>query len=588
MTDDTKRVRILSQNIRSMNKGFPKLKHYINSQTNTFDILLLQELWKTRGSSSLNGYNDPIIKEREASRGGGVGIWGKKAAKLEILPTEVNIFDEGNYESIAVRIVGNIGLINCYRPPKGSLSKALSYIEKQLYFMREEKLEIILMGDLNLNMNKISQETEKLLKVMDGFNLDLIVTENTRMGTSKGTLIDHVFCDANTVHSCEVTDTGISDHCGIEILLAKQIETPKLQSRRFNFKESNINKVKQELTLIYWDKFFEGLNVNSATHKLEKELTRQLEKHCLNKGNRLTEKVPFDKNLRKMRNKLRKLRRGKDDPEIREEYKVLKRKYEAKVRRQIKCHEKKLLDEKNPRKLWENIRELTDTGKDKSNDYSKIANPQKTFLEFFKNIPVKTREKIPNSTESPLKYMKKVTSDFKFQIPTPNEVFDLLKKIQPKRSSGWDGISSWLVRELRVVLLGPLHTITSLMIKESKFPEAWKIAKVIPLYKKGKKGEVNNYRPISLLPCLSKIAEKVLTTQIYAYMENNRLFPHAQYGFRKCKSTTQALLNVIYEVEALKKAKAKYAIILMDFSKAFDVIHHGILYKKLKNGFLHG
>ena len=97
---------------------------------------------------------------------------------------------------------------------------------------------------------------------------------------------------------------------------------------------------------------------------------------------------------------------------------------------------------------------------------------------------------------------------------------------------------------------------------------------------------MSNYRPISLLPALSKVAEKVMTTQIYRYCESFNLFPKRQFGFRKAKSTSQAVNELVYEIEKLKQKNATYALVTVDFSKAFDLIDHKILYQKLiKLGF---
>ena len=120
------------------------------------------------------------------------------------------------------------------------------------------------------------------------------------------------------------------------------------------------------------------------------------------------------------------------------------------------------------------------------------------------------------------------------------------------------------------------------MLKNNTFPKTWKKARVIPLFKKGDEKEMSNYRPISLLPALSKVAEKVMTTQIYKYCELFNLFPKRQYGFRKAKSTNQAVNDLVYEIEKLKQKNATYALVTVDFSKAFDLIDHEILYQKLQ------
>ena len=102
------------------------------------------------------------------------------------------------------------------------------------------------------------------------------------------------------------------------------------------------------------------------------------------------------------------------------------------------------------------------------------------------------------------------------------------------------------------------------------------------MFKKGDKQEVGNYRPISLLPALSKIAEKFIAKQIYDYHETKNLFPQTQFGFRRGKSTAQAITNLVYELEHRNKKQEKYALIMIDFSKAFDLIDHKILTDKLR------
>ena len=78
------------------------------------------------------------------------------------------------------------------------------------------------------------------------------------------------------------------------------------------------------------------------------------------------------------------------------------------------------------------------------------------------------------------------------------------------------------------------------------------------------------------------MAEKVPTSQIYHYCELNKLFPKRQFGFRKAKSTNQAIADLIYEIEKLKqRRKSAFALVTIDFSKAFDLIDHEILYKKM-------
>ena len=108
-----------------------------------------------------------------------------------------------------------------------------------------------------------------------------------------------------------------------------------------------------------------------------------------------------------------------------------------------------------------------------------------------------------------------------------------------------------------------------------------KLARVIPLYKGGCSENVNNYRPISILPLFSKIFERTVYNQLYNFFEKYNILTPYQYGFRKKRSTIQAVLNQLeYIYKNLDQNKTVISI-FMDFSKAFDSIDHEILLKKL-------
>ena len=131
-------------------------------------------------------------------------------------------------------------------------------------------------------------------------------------------------------------------------------------------------------------------------------------------------------------------------------------------------------------------------------------------------------------------------------------------------------------------LLKTLTTIINQSLHTGIFPDKLKIAKVIPLFKKGDPTLIENYRPISLLPAISKIFERVIFNQMNAYFTLNNLFYDKQYGFRKYPSTELAALNVVDTiVNHMDNGNTPFAVYL-DLSKAFDTLNHSILLDKLK------
>ena len=151
-----------------------------------------------------------------------------------------------------------------------------------------------------------------------------------------------------------------------------------------------------------------------------------------------------------------------------------------------------------------------------------------------------------------------------------------------KESSGIDGISNKLLKIAKNQITKPVTLIINQMIKTGIFPDKLKISRVTPIYKANKKDQFSNYRPISLLPSLSKIFEYVIYDQLSLYFIDNRLLSPQQYGFRPKHSTELAALNLIDQL-TYKLDQNKIPInIYLDLSKAFDTLNHEIIIKKLR------
>ena len=118
-------------------------------------------------------------------------------------------------------------------------------------------------------------------------------------------------------------------------------------------------------------------------------------------------------------------------------------------------------------------------------------------------------------------------------------------------------------------------------MNNSKFPDDWKKAKVTPIFKSGDKSNVSNYRPISVLPIISKIIERTVHNQLYAYLCSRNILSDSQSGFRPSHSTTTTLLEVQdYILNNMDKGFAT-GVIFFGFKKAFNTVSHEILINKL-------
>jgi potassium voltage-gated channel Eag-related subfamily H protein 8 len=136
-------------------------------------------------------------------------------------------------------------------------------------------------------------------------------------------------------------------------------------------------------------------------------------------------------------------------------------------------------------------------------------------------------------------------SQFNFEAISEDSVNKIIMSLKGTSSVGYDTISTKLVKTLRPYLVCPLTRIVNQCLHSGTFPNALKIAKVIPIHKKGDTSNFNNYRPISLLPAISKIFEKVMYQQLHQYFSQSNLFYDAQYGFRSRFSTKIAALQLV-------------------------------------------
>jgi len=149
------------------------------------------------------------------------------------------------------------------------------------------------------------------------------------------------------------------------------------------------------------------------------------------------------------------------------------------------------------------------------------------------------------------------------------------------KAAGIDNIKAVFLKDGASILGKPIAKLCNLSIKLSTFPDKCKVAKLKPLFKKGSKTEPKNYRPISLLPLISKIFEKVVLDQTQQFLNENKVLYNYQSGFRSSHSTAFALSYLNDKILQGFDKGLVTGMILIDLQKAFDTIDHGILLKKL-------
>ena len=246
----------------------------------------------------------------------------------------------------------------------------------------------------------------------------------------------------------------------------------------------------------------------------------------------------------------------------------------------------------NIKQTWDTINNIL--GKSNSREYidhiiinnNKITEKQQIvdqFNSYFCNIANEMANNITIPLTGSYKdYLtNKFHASFSFKSVNKLDIHRIINNLSSKNTSGHDEISSVLLKKLVNILPGPITTIINQSLKSGIFPDNLKIAKISLIFKKGDHHQIENYRPISLLPTISKIFEKVVFIQLYDFFSENNFLYTSQYGFSKKPSTELAALETVDILLNKLDNKQTPAAIFIDLSKAFDTIDHQILLNKL-------
>jgi hypothetical protein len=356
------------------------------------------------------------------------------------------------------------------------------------------------------------------------------------------------------------------------------------------------------------ESLYEITDVNAAWIFLKHILLRSFNKHAPIitkhiKGQHCPWLTPEIKSQMNRKDQLLRKARKSKKKEGWELYKTAKNCCNNMVRKAKRDYHQTLLNEnsKNPRKFWKAIKTVFPGNNNNKTSWSSLpflegetldnANNSQTtkadtFCKFFSNIAKSLKETtLPLQNfvwKLPVKILSKTNKRFKFGYVSKIFVEKELRSLKRHKATGLDDLPPNLLKDTSAVIAKPLCYIINLSLQGGVVPTDWKMAKVTPIHKVGDTTKADNYRPISILPVLSKILEKAVHKQLVTYLEENSLLSEKQFGYRMKRSTELATTLLLDNIRKEVDKGYLTGAVFIDLSKAFDTLGHSSLISKLK------
>ena len=599
---DAKGLHFISLNVRSL---LPKLSE-ITSLIQRIRPAALQlcETWLDESvtDSEIDIQDYHVVRKDRNRNGGGVLIYIRSDIAFNTRSDLINDSIEAIWVDILLPKTKPILVGSIYRPPNdNNFTEELDETFKKI----DTNQETYILGDINIcTKNKSSALYKKYMNSLLSYGFSQIIKDPTRVA-EKSSILDHIICSSSDkISQSGVIPIGLSDHyltyCTRKI--PKNIFNSHNTVTIRSMKKYSVEEYTNLLENTDWSPVLNSICPESAWSHFRDIFMPILDKVAPFKTIRIkqrTEPWMTPQILEKIsvRDGLAQLYKDTKENKHRAEY----NKARNEVQRDIKDAKANYITnslESNlgkPKKLWSQLKLLGYNDKTKGstnivlNVGNKLCYDTKAICSyintFFTTIATNLVSKLPkpsgiyntNSEKFKSFYRDKniKPGQFKLKQLSTEKILQELNTLNPQKATGLDNIASRFIKDGASQLAPIVKHIINLSLEKNIVPEELKHAK------KNDRLEVSNYRPISVLSCISKVLKKCVHDQIQTYLTNNDLVYEYQSDFRPGYSTETCL---IYLTDFIKENVAKGYLVgalLLDVQKAFDCVNHQILCDKI-------
>ncbi len=572
-----------------------------------FTVICLTETWfqnEVEASEfAIDGYC-MYSSYRSSQRGGGVSILVDNSFVSKLVPSPLT----PAFECCSVDVLfSHVKVqINCIYNSSRKFSDEQASLIESLLFHNPQDFSIFC-GDWNLNLLKypVDPNVVRYVNTFSVFGYKHVIDRCTRIHTTSplsGSLIDHILVSPNKYFvTSGILVSDFSDHYPIFAIFDNLSSAFKVKSNKIirDFRHFSSNTFINLLSQENW----------SAMNLTPDDFLAEIKTNIISSLDSL---APF-KVLSKKETKRKPwitadiVQRAKTKRTLYKKYlnsgklkdRQLYREFSNKLGKLILNKKKDYFTRKltgagsNMKMVWNAIKDIlnysrsfsgpktlvTTDGVETSDNYV-MAN---TINKFFTDIGADLASHFPITTEFE-SYLGPPCQQSCFFMPTDApEVYSIIGSLNEKTSAGYDGISAKVLKIASPVVSAPLAELFNHCFSTGFYPNELKIAKVVPIFKKGDPTDPGNYRPISVLPLINKIFEKIIFARLNSFFTSKNILHQNQFGFRKAHSTMHALMEMTDDLQSSLDKGQFSCSIYIDLKKAFDTVDHKILLSKLSH-----